>query len=376
MKIGVVAAMLPPEPGGLGETVWAKHRWLAARGVSSRIVTFASRLPRGPGDGAFFAPEILRYDPVARVDGTPFEKLRDVLEMKEILRGALADCDLIEVQGWSLWNTALSLFPGALSRKPWIMVYRGTDGWDYAPRPFLDLKKRMNARAITLANSAGLASHLRAKGLRVDGHIWSEVDETLFRPPEEKPEPGLIVTVKGLFPIGDPETLIRALAILQGKGITFRLRHVGIGPLHPRMKALCDELGIADRVEFLGLVPHDRLPAILGRAAVKVLPSRVESCPHVVGEAMMMARPVVATASTGSCELIRDRETGLLAKVGDPRDLAEKIAYVLENPEEARRMGERARAWAMENLRVDVVFGKYLDLYRNALGARRQPSPS
>jgi glycosyltransferase involved in cell wall biosynthesis len=83
------------------------------------------------------------------------------------------------------------------------------------------------------------------------------VDPVLFRPPEEKPEPGLLVTVKGLYPIGDPETLMRALGILKRRGIAFRHRHIGIGPLAPRMKALCEELGIADRVEFLGLVPHD-----------------------------------------------------------------------------------------------------------------------
>jgi len=371
MKIGVVAAILPPDPGGLGETVWAKHRWLASRGVSSRIVTYVARAHRQASEEAFFAPEIARYDAVARVGGTLFDKVHDVRAMKTILQEALSDCDLIEVQGWTLWNTALVLFPGPLRHKPWIMVYRGTDGWEYVPRAMIDLKKRMNARAVTLTNSAGLAAHLRAKGLRVDGHIWSEVDPTIFRPPEEKPEPGLIVTVKGLYPIGDPETLMRALGILKKRGIAFRHRHIGIGPLAPRMKVLCDELGIADQVEFLGLVPHASLPAILGRAAVKVLPSRIESCPHVVGEAMMMARPVVATATTGSAELIRDGETGLLVKVGDPDDLAEKIARVLEDSEEARRMGERAHAWAMENLHVDVVFGKYLDLYRKVLAARR-----
>jgi glycosyltransferase involved in cell wall biosynthesis len=86
---------------------------------------------------------------------------------------------------------------------------------------------------------------------------------------------------------------------------------------------------------------------------------------------MMMARPVVATATTGSSELIRDGETGLLAKVGDPDDLAGKIARVLEHPDEARRMGERAHAWALENLHVDVVFGKYLDRYRETLAAGR-----
>ncbi len=85
----------------------------------------------------------------------------------------------------------------------------------------------------------------------------------------------------------------------------------------------------------------------------------------------MMARPVVATATTGASELIRDGDTGWLARVGDPGDLAEKIERVLRDPEGARKMGLRGRDWAMANLHVDVVFQKYLDLYRKLVLARR-----
>ncbi|OGP86615.1 MAG: hypothetical protein A2Y95_00875, partial [Deltaproteobacteria bacterium RBG_13_65_10] len=294
----MVSAILPPDPGGLGETVWAKHQWLRARGVDARVVTYSARVARRAGDEPLPAPEIVRYDAMARVGGSPLQKLRDVRAMAHILQEALADRDLIEIQGWTLWNAALALLPGPLARKPWIMVYRGTDGWAYRPRAIFDLRRSMNRRATTLANSLGLAAHLREKGLRVDAHIWSEVDPALFQAPDAPPEPDLIVTVKGLYPLGDPETLVRALGILKQQGIPFRHVHVGGGPLEGEMRRLCNALGIADRVTFLGTIPHGDLPPILARAAVKVLPSRVESCPHVVGEAMMMARPVVATATT------------------------------------------------------------------------------
>jgi glycosyltransferase involved in cell wall biosynthesis len=395
VRIGVVSALLPPDPGGLGQTVWAKHRWLAARGVPARIVTFAPRAPSPDhlGAGAPFGPEIVRYDPLVRAGGSLVEKLRDVRAMSRILGDALADCDLIEVQGWTLWNTALVLRPGPLRDKPWIHVYRGTDGWEWRPWPLLDLRRRMNLRATTLANGHGLAAHLRERGLRIDGVIWSEVDPALFdctfgagsttevgsrahgardlRAPPAEPEPGLIVSVKGLYPVGDPATLLRALGIVARRGLPFRLAHVGEGPLLDAMKDLSRELGIADRVEFLGGLPHAEVPAVLARASLGVLSSRLESCPHVVGEAMMMARPVVATATTGAAELIRDGETGWLARIGDPEDLAEKIARVLEDPEGARAMGLRARDWARANLHVDVVFEKYLDLYRRLTVPRR-----
>ncbi len=369
MKIGVIAAHVPPDPGGLGETVWSKHRWLLGRGVDARIVTYSARASRQGADPALFGPEITRYEPVARVGGSFAQKFRDTRAMGHILHDALSACDLIEIQGWSLWATALSLSPGRLGRLPWLLVFRGTDGWEYRPRPILDFKRRVSRRAHTLANSRGLAGHLSRLGLRVDGHIWSEVDPAVFEMPLETPEPGLIVSVKGLYPAGDPETLIRALGILRKRGVPFRYVHVGMGPLREPMRRLCADLSIEKEVQFIDQVPHDKVPEHLRRAAVKVLSSRIESSPHVIGEAMMMGRMIVATATTGASELIRDGETGLLARVGDPQDLAGKIAQALSDPERSRETGARAREWALANLRVDVVFQKYMDLYKRLIEA-------
>jgi glycosyltransferase involved in cell wall biosynthesis len=367
MRIGVVAAQLPPDPGGLGETVWAKHRWLAARGVESRIITYTPQFGAPLRHPAMTGREIIRYEPLARVGGSFFRRLRDVRAMVPLLHETLADCDVIEMQGWTLWNAAFALRPGPLARKPWVMVFRGTDGWGYRPRAVMDLKARVNHRATTLANSRGLAAHLRRLGLRMDGHIWSEVDPSLFPAHEEAPEPGRLITVKGLYPVGDPETLVRALAILKKRGVPFRFVHLGRGPLLEPMLRLCRTLSIEREVEFLNQVPHAEIPAHLAHASVKVLSSRLESCPHVIGEAMMSARPVVATATSGAAELIRDGETGWLVRIGDPEDLADKIARVLSDPEGAREMGRRARAWALANLHVDVLFRRYLDLYGSLL---------
>lgn len=375
MKIGVVAALLPPDPGGLGETVWSKHRWLLARGVDARIITYSARASRQGADPGLFAPEITRYEPVTRVDGSFTQKLRDIRAMARLLQATLSDCDLIEVQGWSLWATALLLFPGPLAGKPWLLVFRGTDGWEYRPRALFDFKRRMNRRAHTLANSRGLAAHLEGCGLRLDGNIWSEVDPGDFPLPEEPPEPGLIVSVKGLYPAGDPETLIRALGILKAGGVPFRFVQVGMGPLLEPMRRLCRVLSIEKETAFADQVPHAEVAAYLRRAAVKVLSSRLDSSPHVIGEAMMMGRPVVATATTGARELIREGETGLLARVGDPADLAEKIARLLQDPGSARAMGLRAHAWATRNLHTDVVFGKYLALYDSLTPSTRNPPP-
>ncbi|MFQ5457269.1 MAG: glycosyltransferase [Myxococcota bacterium] len=367
MKIGVIAAQIPPDPGGLGETVWAKHRWLSARGIDARVVTYAARRSPEGFDPLLFSPEITRYEPVARAGGSFTQKLRDASVMRQILQDRLGDCDLIEIQGWSLWAAALAVAPGTLAKVPWLMVFRGTDGWEHRPRKVFDTRRRVNRRAHTLANSRGLAAHLEGLGLRIDGHIWSEVDPVLFDLPAEEPEPGLIVCVKGLDKPGDPETLVRALAVLRARNVPFRYVHVGSGPLLEPMRRLCADLSLEKQARFLDQIPHAEVAAHLRRAAVKVLSSRQESCPHVIGEAMMMGRMIVATATTGASELIRHGETGLLAGVGDPGDLAGKIAQALADPEKSRATGRRAREWALANLHVDVVFRQYLELYERLL---------
>jgi glycosyltransferase involved in cell wall biosynthesis len=247
------------------------------------------------------------------------------------------------------------------------MVFRGTDGWGYRPRLLLDFKRKVNRHAHTIANSRGLAAHLEARGFRMDGHILSEVDPAMFPLPSEPPEPGLIVTVKGLSPQGDPGTLFRALGLLKERGVPFRFVHIGIGPLREPMGRLCAELSIEKEVRFLGQIAHDEVATHLGRASVKALSSRLESCPHVIGEAMMMGRMIVATATTGASELLRDGETGYLTRVGDAPQLADRIAQALADPGKSREMGLRAREWALANLHVDVVFQKYLDLYKRLI---------
>ena len=127
MKIGVIAAVLPPELGGLGETVLAKHRWLASRGVEGRIITYSARKAKQTNEEIALGAEVTRYEPVARAEGSALQKLRDLRAMAPLLHDSLAGCDVIEMQGWSLWNSALALFPGPLAAKPWLMVYRGSD---------------------------------------------------------------------------------------------------------------------------------------------------------------------------------------------------------------------------------------------------------
>lgn len=129
----------------------------------------------------------------------------------------------------------------------------------------------------------------------------------------------------------------------------------GDGPERPRLERLAEELGLRDRVAFLGEIPwggrimaHYRL-ADLCVLPSKVLPGDVETFGMVYVEAALYGLPSIGTRSGGVGDAIADGETGILVEPGEAGvpELARAIGRFLEEPELAREMGERARARAV-----------------------------
>jgi glycosyltransferase involved in cell wall biosynthesis len=124
----------------------------------------------------------------------------------------------------------------------------------------------------------------------------------------------------------------------------------GAGPEETALKALAAELGVAERVRFLGWVSD---PGPLYRAAdVCVFPSRYEPLGNVVIQAWAHGLPVVAAAATGPAALIRDGDDGLLVPVDDPETLADNLGGLLAD----RRLCEALAAAGRK--RVEAEFSK------------------
>jgi glycosyltransferase involved in cell wall biosynthesis len=116
---------------------------------------------------------------------------------------------------------------------------------------------------------------------------------------------------------------------------------------------------------------EERFAATIAAADLLVLPSRQENQPNLVLEAMAGARPVAAFRASGLPELVAHQETGYLAEPYDARDLGAGIVWILEHPERARAMGERARARAEQSHGADLAARRYADLYREVLHQHR-----
>jgi glycosyltransferase involved in cell wall biosynthesis len=140
----------------------------------------------------------------------------------------------------------------------------------------------------------------------------------------------------------DHTTVLRAIRRLARRLPRVRLLLIGDGPERDRLRRLAVELGISERVVFLG--SRTDAPELLGCADVVALASRTVECfPYAILEAMAMRRPAVCTAVGGLPEMIEDGVTGYLVPPGDPRALAEALGRVLSSGDRGRAMGEAAR---------------------------------
>ncbi|RJR42404.1 MAG: glycosyltransferase family 1 protein [Deltaproteobacteria bacterium] len=198
------------------------------------------------------------------------------------------------------------------------------------------------------------------------GKTSRKVREELGIPPEE-PVVGLVARLDHRAK-GHPE-LIRAMALLKNR-LTFHAMMVGGGRRQEEMRDLAGSLGLGDRVHFLG--NRRDVPELLGAMDIFVLPSHSEGVSLAVLEAMAAGLPVIVSAVGGLPEIVKHEENGLLIPPKDAEALAGSLARLLENPDLARRLGEKAREHIREKYSLErmaqVVNDAYDELVAKKLG--------
>ena len=131
------------------------------------------------------------------------------------------------------------------------------------------------------------------------------------------------------------------------------------------LRRLVKDLGMEMSVKFLAGMSNS-FPAMLQSDVVLVC-SRREAFGRVTVEGMLAGKPVIGTRIGGTLELIREEFNGLLYTPGDYRELARKIRYLHENPDEADRMGKNGREWAQARFSQTRLAQEILGTLRKAL---------
>jgi colanic acid/amylovoran biosynthesis glycosyltransferase len=139
-------------------------------------------------------------------------------------------------------------------------------------------------------------------------------------------------------------------ALASGHGLErIELDLIGDGPRRGALERQVERLGLGSRVRFHGDLTEHAVAELLDRADIFVLPSVIErngnteGIPVALMEAMAVGLPVVTSRLSGVPELVREGDTGLLAKQGDARDLAWRLRELLDDPEAAAARAEAGR---------------------------------
>lgn len=150
-----------------------------------------------------------------------------------------------------------------------------------------------------------------------------------------------VVMVGRLDPQKAPSYLIEAFAKVVKQYPETLLLLVGEGTLRSTLQTQVQELGISEKVKFLG--SREDVPEILTVADVFALSSLWEGLGRAMTEAMLLGKPVIVPNIYGIPEIVHHNETGLLFPVGDVDQLAAHLSFLLQHPEERDRIGQNAK---------------------------------
>lgn len=225
-----------------------------------------------------------------------------------------------------------------------------------------------------ICNTPQLHQRLRAiygrRASRVS-YIANGVDTERFTPPgpDDPLRKEAVLCLARLVPDKDHATLLRSFALVARERTGAELWLAGEGPLERQLKTMAADLGLGERVRFLGSVDDPR--PLLRKASVLALTSRLEAMPNAVLEAMACGLPVVSVRVGALPEMVEAAGAGVLAPVGDHEALAQAMLRVLGNSELARSQGRAGRLAAEKDFSLAAMAQSHEQVFHRVLAGRR-----
>ena len=378
----MVAEYAYPVLGGISEHVHFLSRELVALGHEVTVITGNARSPASlrqvdrdaERDFGYRTRRIGRAVPLPMNGSIARSTL---LAMPwATMRRELLGADVVHAQG--LIGPVLPLLATAVSEAPVTVgtfhtYVEGGQHWGYRlAHGYLNrVLGRLDRRiAVSEACVDGLVGAF-------PGHydvIPNGVDCERFRPlsgDDARPAgPPRILFVGRLEPRNALGDLLRAAAQVAGSGRDFVIQVAGDGPARGVNQRLAKRLGIADRVEWLGLI-HDDLPARYREATMLAAPCTLASFGVILIEALASGTPIVCADNVGFRRVLRDGAPGRFVPMRDPDALAVAIGAVLDDGPLRRRWGARGRQVAIERYDWPGVALQVESVYREIGSVRR-----
>jgi len=157
--------------------------------------------------------------------------------------------------------------------------------------------------------------------------------------------------------------LLEAFARVSASNPELELRLVGDGPDRRLLEMLASEFGIADRVQFLGMMSEECTLKQIAASDLLVLPSFLEGLPVVLMEAMAIGVPVIAPRIAGIPELVLHRKTGLLFTASNWEELAQAISGLISSPKLRSAIAREGRKVVAAQFDVRLAAARLSDLF-------------
>jgi len=226
-----------------------------------------------------------------------------------------------------------------------------------------DLKYFKNSD-ILVCNTPGIADHVREIGwtrrVEVISNFTSTeqvapVDRAAFDTPRDAP----VVMSMGRF-VPRKEFALLTAAVAKLPGVYLWL--AGEGEELENVKKVASDLGVTDRVRFLGWQKDTR--PFVAAADIFVMPSNHEPLGNVILEAWAQGKPVVSSRSEGPSWFMRDDENGLLVEIGDTDGFSKAIERLINDPLLAAKVTAGGRDTLMGQFSEGAVADAYLELFK------------
>lgn len=227
------------------------------------------------------------------------------------------------------------------------LLYGGVDGTIAVSNAVKDVLIRAGVGAATI----------RVAHSGVDPARFETVDQTRVEAFWQRARVATTTRVIGIAGILEDrkghDVLLRAIRILRQEGEDVACIAAGEGPRRQHLEELAGELGVADRVHFVGFV--DDMASFYRALDVFVLPSNKEAMGNSLMEAMVAGTPVIASRVGGSTEIVEEGVSGLLFSVGDSADLANRIGALLRERGLRERLAKAARERVLESFTLEQM---------------------
>jgi len=286
--------------------------------------------------------------------------------------------DYIIVGQSDFFLTFVAFISRLITGKPFILFLHGEEIPTIYMRSNVILKYLYNKSCFYYCNSNFTAQKLRCF-LRV------EINATIINPGVEErflEEPGIdginklkkrlgvednviLYTIARLDERKGQDMVIEALPIILKKHPTVKYLIGGIGPKLNDLKHAVERKGLANYVVFLGLVDNKHLVDYHAIGDIFIMPNRIlkngdkEGFGIVFLEANALSKPVIGGNRGGSVDAIIDYGTGLLVDAEDENEIAEKVCFLIENREYAKRLGSQGKERVIRDFRWANLANKF-----------------